>query len=1470
MVIKCSQFKFFDDSLLKTKRFVFENEQSKEKAPKESAVPDEEKIDARKTEARKEVDAIYELDDYKVYNFRSLPQDFKDRMKKNFGQWIDGNISKYDKDSNSGIDAAEYKTFKEELTKKVREILDRLAELKKEKKAEAEKTKENAEAAAEAQKRLKGVDVTKIDTANMETADGVYTELLKYQKDFENEAEDFGKLAVTFGDAKQKVDDANKPHNTGATAVGEYLVSLAPWTEDIPEVKAAKEAKENAVKDFQTKLTEMKKKQKERQKRGDDLNGAPEKVKAKTEKKYKEARDKVTENLSLAKKKKAENDKKKKEAEDRIVQNEKARQDIQHQYDVMVSKMRMVAERKKEMEEKTGEVEKAEEGLAAAKGEVEKRKQEGNAAPANVVQQIDEGQRKASDAAHQLREGSQGVAGEQIKMDSTLSGMQGQLSKLIADTSRTKRAQTEIIATDKSVTATITQLDENLKTINEGEKAELAMIDSLDESISGTVLEVDTSNFELIKKAESYLKMLKQMDIKGPGLIDTAGAALSGIPGVEAGSSWVSKKAGATWDWAKKAPVLGAAIEIVGYMGEGWVKAWDAIGSGLTWVGDKMHLQEAWDWMSEASKHLSIGNPTGNNLVDTILDTFSGGGLGTIIEVFAGVTEGCKDLIQGLGMMVRNPIDAVKGIGHLINHPGMIVDALLQKDKWDKESTSKIIGRMMVDVVATLSGAGATATAVKTSIAAVKIGGMGVGRAALMGARTFVEVFIKDISGVVVGVVKLPATLAKGAGNLALTIARGGKKLEVVEGAATANAKKVVTAEEAYKAIEATRGKPAEFQKIVREHPEYLDLHRKYAKEIGKPVKADTGKKVAPDKKGEKTTSATVTESKPVKKKTSDEAPAKPKKEEPSEGKAKSSVDDSSTKPAGKLGKENAERKSKERFSEAEEAAALQAKPDFSPKPRTPERRNLVAKIETSAAGSKPLQAAAKKMNPNEFYRLLEALPDEELRLLHSSLENLDATLIERILKQEYQFVRDSKGNKVRYYVGETLGEGGFGIVSDCAYVVGDGSRLETAAMKRPKNVEAMSLEIHDIAKMLDEGKLSAAEIERLQGKIAAKRAKLAEMDNAIDLRMQIRKLDEQLKTAKANTAEAKKIQDQLTDARDRLANIEDTNKKAKVIAEEISQLEEWLHSKSLTEEMKTSLRSRMASMNFELDSIRRIFDNERTALQAVIDFPDSTGLIKPRLVSKPGSSPVIIFEKVEGAPGKDISLKGRLYAGENPHSVLSYFLDSLEGLDRLHENGWIHLDYKPENVFVGKSHGTEGGFLGDLSLTSVEEISQLRVIPTGPKGADGRSQSYAVVRMSPTGSISDSRQIGITPSYFSAEHINEMIAQAKRVVAEAKAAGTPVPKMPKEILALADKNQVGVSLQRYKKALTENKSEWAKKWGVSEGVIDSAIAELDALSTRLMDAHDAITITETIEKLNAIKKRFQSASESPGVHVSH
>ncbi len=1443
----------FERNSCKGKRLVFVGDEAKEKAPA-AAVPEEQTIERRKIDARNEIDSIYELGKYNTYNFRKLPQDFKDKMRADFGQWIDANIAKYDEDKKSGIDANEYKKFKDSLNEKVQGILDRLVELKKEKKKEAEEMQETAEQAREKQKRLEGVDVAKVSEANLENADGIYTELLKYQKDYENEAKGFSTLAGAFSDTKEQVDNANKSHYTGATAFGEYLVSLAPWTEDIPEVKTAKEAKEKTVGDFRTKLLEMRNRQKDRQKRGQTLNGAPEKAKQETQKKYGEQKDKVTENRNKVAAAQAENAKRKQELENKIRQINDARKKLQEDHDKLLIKMAAAQKKRDETGKRTKEMAEAEKGLQAAQQALTAQKGSGEAKKETSAQ-VEGAKTKAGEARKGLEEGLDQADMQLGGWGQTISVMQKKLIELGQGKDECVKGVGACGKTETTFAAKSTELSKLFDDLSKEEETQMAQIDSLDEAVASTVLEVDTSNFELIKKGEEYLKMLNGMSISGPGLLDTAGAMIKGIPGAETAMNWSGDKLSGAWQWAKEAPFLKYVIGGAQDMGKDWVKMWDSIGDGLSWVGDKLHLQDAWDWMSEASKHLNIGHPTGNNLADAILDTLSGGGLGTIIEVFAGVTEGAKDLVKGLGMMIRDPIDTIKGLGGLLNHPGMIIDALIQKDKWSDESTSKIIGRMLVDVITTCTGAGATATGIKTALAALKIGEMSLGRAILLGVETFGRTFIKDIGSIIKGVVLSPKYIVQGGANLLKTITRGGKKLEPAEGALSAAAKRAAAAEEAYKAVEATRGKPELFRDLVRKNPHIIDLHGEHLSNLAKreraASKAAKAEKVA--KPEEVISAEEVTKPEPAARKLAPEevtgvepAVKRGRKKQGSVAAVKEEIT-SETGVAEGVAKEGEEaikpaaEKTRPSLREAEtprvepvrekprtgakEAKAAEAEAevlnlaklavvkDFEIKHRRPEMMRVYYEVEEKAAKSPAFRELVK--NGYDFHWYADRLPDHDLKLLASRIDDLTPELLESILTQRYKKTFNRDGSVVRYYEGAPLGKGGYGVVSDGAYVFGDGERLEFGALKKIKDIDLLEDELASVLQTLrsERGNMSADEI--------------------------------------------------------------------------------------------TALQKRQSALTFQIHNMRDVFKRELRGFAGVDDMPNKEGLLRPRVLSPLNlEDPVIIYDKIHDPSGRDVNLGGRLMGNERLENKVQYLIDSIKGLDNLHENGWLHLDFKPGNVFVGMEEGEMKGHLGDLSVIHYSDLPFLEVTPVkikDPLNPKKTTTQYALIRKSPTGSIMDSRQIAITPSYFSAQHMEKVIGEARVYLKDLDARGLRPEDYPapKSILATGDANQVAVTLARdyveitdlpaLNKGLADIRGE-IRKTAASEpeklaklarkekehlAAISAAIADrktygeaaikefqdgMRGLGQRLQDTNNNISMAEVAQEISALDAQLQRA----------
>jgi len=1411
------------------RRFAYEIGDAKEK-PQQEAVPEEEKFENRKKQARGEIDAIYESGKYDTYNFRKLPQEFKDHMRNNFGEWIDANIAKYDKDKNSGIDAAEYADFKAKLNEKVTEILDRLIEAKEQKKKEADQTKETAEQAQEAQKRLEGVDTSKLNEANLENEDGCYTELLSYQKDFEKEASGFSAMSGVFSGTKEQVEEANKSHYTGATAFGEMLVS---WVEDIPEVKAAKDAKEKAVADFRTKLGEMKKRQKDRQTRGSKLNGAPEKIRGRISTQYDEEKNKTREESEKAKKAAEDNKREKERLDAEIKLNDERRKAAQTEYDKIAIRLQDAERRKAEVQKRTGEMKEAvtgfeataeaarkeqvkragEAGLAGGREDTRNAKtvgagESGKLSPEELARQAQDAARKAREAAGQLETGLGeadkavgGMSGSAMVIQRRLADMNGARKLMSSDLSKREKTSTLL---DEVVTG----FDERLENLDKEEKQRVEQVDALDSAIAETVIQVDTSNFELIKKGEGYLKMLNGMDVSGPGLLDTAGAMIKGIPGVETVYDWSGDKLSAAWQWAKEAPFLKYVIGGAEDMGKDWVKMWGALGDGLSWMGDKMHLGEAWDWMDEASKHLSIGNPTGNAVVDAILDTFSGGGLGTIIEVFSGVTEGAKGLVQGVGMMLQHPFETIKGLGGLLNHPGKIIDALIQQDKWGNESASKIIGRAIFDVVATLSGAGATATSIKTAIAAMKLGGMSAGKAFLLALKTFGKVFVEDIGKVVYGVVKMPVTLTKGLADLAKWVARGGKKSSEAIRLATLERTGMAAREtEALRGLEAVRGNPDEFMHWLQKYPDQIDTAYKVVKEERKAARATVkGADNAAVKAEKRTTppaeidyganiSSEERTGQHIRAQGLDERQAANELAFQERLAAEKAAEMEMLK--GRLRRE-AEGAEKQKTVVAElsasDRALLARRPDYHAKPLTHDRLSIMRDVEEKITKSEVFVALNKKFGTateelkkrfieelkgvdkesQEFkdvsrrhreemarldpHRLLEALPEDELDLLRRNFENLDETIMSRVLRQEYMMILDIDNKPVRVYLGNAINNGAFGMVHDSAYVVGREKTIHTVeAIKRPRDMASIKAD--------------------------------------------------------------KEYKDYTT-----------------------------------------------AQMNDHLVAMEVSVANEVRTFEAVRDFKNGDGLLRPRVISNNPANPFVIYDKIESGSEIGVRLKDRIVRGDNAEDIVGFAADSMDGELNLAQNGtgkpspnaWWHLDIKLENIFVGRDKtGALHGVLGDLSLNNADDIATIRFMEgTLPSG----SKQIAVLKVDKT-NYTRSVQIGVTPEYFSFDHVNKSFEWVK---------ANPGKAVPEAIMALPGNYAYAVTLEKnfYEFIRDGNGKIISKEF--NEGRLPATNSqhirsEIETLIKRLKDPESGIDITTRQAEFRRLQKMMSEARAQDG-----
>jgi len=359
-------------------------------------------------------------------------------------------------------------------------------------------------------------------------------------------------------------------------------------------------------------------------------------------------------------------------------------------------------------------------------------------------------------------------------------------------------------------------------------------------------------------------------------------------------------------------------------------------------------------------------------------------------------------------------------------------------------------------VITACTGAGATATGIKTTLAAMKIGGETLGRAIMLGIETFGRAFVKDLGNIVKGVILFPKNAIRGAADLLQWIARGGKKLEPAKGAVTVAAKRAKDAEEAYHAVEAARGNPKKFAEAVRKNPHIMALYDEHLANLGR-----AGQKAAMEEARAGETARG--EARQAERAAKEQLPAEPLSAE--------------ARAAGQIAEpEKAVMAGTKPIPETVAAGGIPvpAKPDIQPKAMTLERKTLFNRI--NAGGNKSIKTAMGKMRIElgdaGYLKLSKALPTEELRMLAANIDSLDATLIEKIFKQQY-FTLETEEGIIRYYVGKSISvEGGFGLVSECAYVAGDGKFLKRGAVKMPFDPVAMRAELETLKglKKLTEG----------------------------------------------------------------------------------------------------------------------------------------------------------------------------------------------------------------------------------------------------------------------------------------------------------------------------------------------------------------------------------------------------------------
>jgi serine/threonine protein kinase len=119
----------------------------------------------------------------------------------------------------------------------------------------------------------------------------------------------------------------------------------------------------------------------------------------------------------------------------------------------------------------------------------------------------------------------------------------------------------------------------------------------------------------------------------------------------------------------------------------------------------------------------------------------------------------------------------------------------------------------------------------------------------------------------------------------------------------------------------------------------------------------------------------------------------------------------------------------------------------------------------------------------------------------------------------------------------------------------------------------------------------------------------------------------------------------------------------------------------------------------------RRRFVRGAEILSHIHDHPNIIGYIEHGKIS---GHLYLLMEYIEAANLKE------LYARHDPvllENVAQILLDMASGLEHVHENGYMHLDYKPENILITRNAGVR---LVDFDLS--------QPIPESPKKASKKN----------------------------------------------------------------------------------------------------------------------------------------------------
>jgi hypothetical protein len=656
---------------------------------------------------------------------KDLPDSFQNMLHDNIVQYFLTSADRYDKDSEQGLDQAEFQGYKANMLKKLTHIIEQYAPSKEVLQAKEQQEEEAAEVA----RKTAEVEVSDIDfnESNLNTPQGIQQELIKLGRQNGQMREEATAISGRLSDFQNALQRFEKSKSSWSV-----FLRGSPFTDDPETERLQRELAQNKIV-VKGKIKSLRLKQRRLKEYGVKMNAAGDLLRTS---KIQEREGKLTQIDSQGAG--LETTKKSNEKQYTVLSEQQQR--LQEQQGAMrLYRDSLRAQRASALEsERTVRVKS--EDLQTFDGILD-----------NTVSSIDESLRrvlptvqrdlllaKKEELLGHKKAATQGL--EQTRKTGEVLTESGVMLE-----NKTAEAEVALLDIDSHLASTIVPTMDTLVTalraveiakLQSGDQREqvqaeyavvLDTIDQADEEIANNVLQNNLSNEQQLQALEEQAAFLDTVEIDKPNVWNATGGLLF-------------SKVGEGWTLLTKEVICGSLL----------------------------------DPTSKFLKNVTKDIP--------VLNVVTNAGMSIVLDMPSGLIEGAGELVSGVTMLVAHPADSAVGMASLVGRDPKtgkwssdtssnawkeMGKALIAYKYFERGEIGKGIGKVGFEVLLTATGIGAAAhgaKGAKVAYLASRVGGVGAVRSAAKATGTAAKIFVTDFAE---GVAKLPGEAVSTVGRLA-------------------------------------------------------------------------------------------------------------------------------------------------------------------------------------------------------------------------------------------------------------------------------------------------------------------------------------------------------------------------------------------------------------------------------------------------------------------------------------------------------------------------------------------------------------------------------------------------------------------------------------------------------------------------------------------------------------------------------